>query len=399
MGEKDEAKKGDDGGGKKDDGTKTVVLKLDLHCKGCSKKVKRAVSHFEGVVDVKADATSNKLTVTGSVDPTNLRDRVEGKTGKKVEILSPQTPAKTDSAGGGKGGDSKKAADKTAAKDGDKTEPKPVPLSTLVLKIPLHCNGCAQKIKRVINKMKGVDSVDMDEAKDLVTVKGTMEAKELVEYLKDKLKRNVEVVAPRGEEGGGKKKDKEVKKNEGGGEKEKQGGGEKKDKESGGDEKKEGGGGNDKKEGSSGEKKDGGGSDGKKGDTEKVEAKKMQHYEHPLYPYYNLPMQGQGYVHGGYNMPAYYNQGYNYDHGYSSRGYTTNEGYTTQVYANQSYMTPSYTHTYPNHDHVAEYSHQPQAMYYNAPPQGQYLPAPPPPTYVHAPQIFSDENPNACSVM
>ncbi|CAI9782118.1 unnamed protein product [Fraxinus pennsylvanica] len=36
------------GGGKKDDGSSTVVLKLDLNCKGCAKKVKHSVCYFEG---------------------------------------------------------------------------------------------------------------------------------------------------------------------------------------------------------------------------------------------------------------------------------------------------------------------------------------------------------------
>lgn len=37
-----------DGGGKKDDSPITV-LKLDLHCEGCAKKVKRSVRQFEGL--------------------------------------------------------------------------------------------------------------------------------------------------------------------------------------------------------------------------------------------------------------------------------------------------------------------------------------------------------------
>lgn len=41
-------KKAADGGGKKDDGAATVVLKLDLHCEGCAKKVRRSISHLEG---------------------------------------------------------------------------------------------------------------------------------------------------------------------------------------------------------------------------------------------------------------------------------------------------------------------------------------------------------------
>lgn len=41
-------KKAADAGGKKDGGPTTIVLKLDLHCEGCAKKVRRSISHFEG---------------------------------------------------------------------------------------------------------------------------------------------------------------------------------------------------------------------------------------------------------------------------------------------------------------------------------------------------------------
>lgn len=37
-----------EGGAKKAEPSMTVVLKLDLHCEGCSKKVRRSVSHLEG---------------------------------------------------------------------------------------------------------------------------------------------------------------------------------------------------------------------------------------------------------------------------------------------------------------------------------------------------------------
>lgn len=47
--------------------------------------------------------------------------------------------------------------------------------------------------------------MDVYAAKDLVTVKGTMDVKELAPYLKEKLKRSVEVVLPNKEDDGDKK--------------------------------------------------------------------------------------------------------------------------------------------------------------------------------------------------
>uniref|UniRef100_A0A804HMV3 HMA domain-containing protein n=1 Tax=Musa acuminata subsp. malaccensis TaxID=214687 RepID=A0A804HMV3_MUSAM len=118
------------------------------------------------------------------------------------------------------------------------------PVSTVVLKIRLHCDGCIHRIKKNIYKIKGVQEVTVDAAKDLVTVRGTMDAKTLRAVLKDKLKRGVEVVPPKkhaGSGGGG-----DEKKDKGGD----GGGGEKREEDGGGGEKKEkeGGGGAEKKE-------------------------------------------------------------------------------------------------------------------------------------------------------
>jgi len=53
---------------------------------------------FAGVETVKVDTAGNKVTVTGNVDPTRIKERVEFKTKKKVEIVSPQ-PKKDAAAG------------------------------------------------------------------------------------------------------------------------------------------------------------------------------------------------------------------------------------------------------------------------------------------------------------
>ena len=39
---------------------------------------------------MKADCATNKLTVTGKVDPSGLREKLEQKIKKKVELVSPQ---------------------------------------------------------------------------------------------------------------------------------------------------------------------------------------------------------------------------------------------------------------------------------------------------------------------
>ncbi|MFS8012116.1 putative heavy metal-associated domain, HMA, heavy metal-associated domain superfamily [Helianthus anomalus] len=271
---------------------------------------------------VKADTAGNKLTVTGNVDPTRIKERVEYRTRKKTEILSPQPKKDVEK----KETPPEKTADD---KKSDDNKPKEPPQSTMVvLKIPLHCDGCIHKIKRVISKVDGVHSVIPDSGKDLVMVEGTMNVKELIPHLKEKLKRKVDIVPPKTE-----------------------------DKDKGGDTK------DDKKEKGEGDgdtKAVVGGGDGGENKSKGIEVvNKLEYHGHNPHTY-TMQM---------YN-PSYYNQ----DYGPSS----SNHGYVYQGY---------------NHGYAMEYSHTP--------------PLPPPPMYVNDPRgmyqpetgMFSDENPNACSVM
>ncbi|TVU26805.1 hypothetical protein EJB05_29369, partial [Eragrostis curvula] len=121
----------------------------------------------------------------------------------------------------------------------------------VTLKIRLHCDGCIDRIKRRIYKIEdsfppgttnwskdsidtivflasGVKDVAADAAKDLVKVTGTMDVAALSAYLREKLNRPVEAIAP-GKDGGGDKKD-DGKKDRGAGDGKKHGGGEEKDK-------------------------------------------------------------------------------------------------------------------------------------------------------------------------
>ncbi|XP_042056927.1 heavy metal-associated isoprenylated plant protein 3-like [Salvia splendens] len=313
MGEKDEEKKvAAEGGGKKEEaGPIEVVLKLDLHCEGCAKKVKRAVSHFEGVEKVKTDCEAKKLTVSGNVDPAALRKMVEHKTKKKVELISPQPkkPAAVD-----KKADEKKAEEKK----GDEKKPKERAVSTVVMKVRLHCDGCAHKMKRVIMKhIDGVHSVKTDLAKDLVTVTGTVNEKELTSYLKEKLNRGVEIVPPpKKDDASGDKKEK------------------------------------DKKEGGS-DKKGAGSKGGDESKGAKVEVNKMEYRSSNLQTHYAMPIYNQNYYNQDYGLPVNHYQDYPPSQGYGNTG------------------------------HVVQYA------------QG---PPPPPPTYMND-QMFSDENPNGCSLM
>ncbi|KAH7864465.1 hypothetical protein Vadar_029863 [Vaccinium darrowii] len=201
-----------DGGENKDGGVPTVVLKVDLHCEGCETKIKKCIRSFKGVEWVKgSDDGSNKLTVIGNVDPVNLREMLEKKTKKKVELVSPQP--KKDKGKDKDGGDNKQE------KKPEKEKLKEIPVTTAVMKLNLHCQGCIQKLRKAVAKTKGFHDMSVDEEKNLITVKGAIDMKALAESLKVKLKKPVEIVPPK------KEKEKDKDKNGGGSENKEKGGG------------------------------------------------------------------------------------------------------------------------------------------------------------------------------
>ncbi|XP_022144703.1 heavy metal-associated isoprenylated plant protein 5-like [Momordica charantia] len=110
-----------DGGAKKEDGggAITAIYKIDMHCEGCAKKIKRAVRHVKDVETVKADCGANKLTVIGKMDVIAVKEKLELKTKKKVELISPQPKkdAAAAAAAGEKKADEKKPEEKKAPEE------------------------------------------------------------------------------------------------------------------------------------------------------------------------------------------------------------------------------------------------------------------------------------------
>ncbi|XP_015056565.1 heavy metal-associated isoprenylated plant protein 3-like [Solanum pennellii] len=323
-------------GEKKNDGNLTVVLKSDFHCEGCVTKVVKAIKSVGGVEKVTCDADSKKLTVIGKVDPVMLKEKVEQKTHKNVELVSP-VPKKDGKGKGGGGGDSaggageekkkqNKEKDAKENKGGEdkKTKEKEPPITTAVLKVHLHCQGCVQKISKIVTKCKGYKEMKIDKQKDLVTVTGSMNTKELVEMLKKHLKKEVEIV-PQKKEGGGDNNKKEK-------------GGDNNKKEKGGD-----GGGENGKGGNGGGKGKGKGGEGKVKDE----------------------------VGGGGG-----------DGGFGGGEMIMNSNVGNGMQMMQQQVQFGYPYPY---------------MYGPVYPADQFQN--PYPVSVHAPQLFSDENPNACSIM
>ncbi|XP_058734970.1 heavy metal-associated isoprenylated plant protein 3-like [Vicia villosa] len=275
-----------------------TVLKVSMHCDGCASKIIKHLRSIKGVEAVKAESETGKVTVVGKVDPVKVRDNLAEKIKKKVELISPQpkkeNKKETET-------NNKNNSDEKKKTDEKKTNEKES-VTTSVLKMLLHCQGCVDKIGKIVLKTKGVLEMGVDKEKDTVTVKGTMDVKKLVENLQEKLKRKVEVVPPKKDKEGG-----------GGGEKEGGGGG--------------GGGGGKKKNKGGG----GGGGDGGEGGENKNEGGEVMKMEYMI----QQPFGYYGYGNGNV------------------------EGYNEQVYLN---LLHNHMHTQP-------------------------------------PQMFSDENPNACNVM
>ncbi|KAI0500538.1 hypothetical protein KFK09_018752 [Dendrobium nobile] len=176
------------------DGPIIVVLKVEMHCEDCAMQVRRSVKGLKGVEAAASDILESKLTVIGKVDPLELRGHVESKTHKKVELIYPATIAVKKEAEGHVGVKAEKPDKEKDLKNADGNRPNGPSATSVVLKVQLHCKGCTQRIIKQIYKIKGVDSVSVDSAKDLVTVNGTMDVKNLPGFLTAKLRKTVEVV-------------------------------------------------------------------------------------------------------------------------------------------------------------------------------------------------------------
>lgn len=98
---------------------------------------------FEGVGDVKTDCATNKLTVNGKVDPAGLREKLEQKIKKKVELVSPQP--KKDGGGGGDKKSDDKAEKKPEEKKASADDKKPKEVKQNKIKLKILCDICTRR--------------------------------------------------------------------------------------------------------------------------------------------------------------------------------------------------------------------------------------------------------------
>ncbi|GFP94327.1 heavy metal-associated isoprenylated plant protein 26, partial [Phtheirospermum japonicum] len=151
------------------------VLFVDLHCVGCAKKIERSILKIRGVEGVSIDMSKNEVTIKGIVEPQAVCSRIMKKTKRKAKVLSPLP----------------------------EVEGAPMPevvasqvsgLTTVELNVNMHCEACAQQLKKKILKMKGVRTAETELSTSKVTVTGTMNADRLVEYVYRRTKKQAKIV-------------------------------------------------------------------------------------------------------------------------------------------------------------------------------------------------------------
>ncbi|KAJ8562617.1 hypothetical protein K7X08_031069 [Anisodus acutangulus] len=170
---KEEEKKGEEKKEeKKEDEVQEIVLKVDMHCEACARKVARALKGFQGVEEVTADSKAGKVVVKGkNADPLKVCERIQKKSGRKVELISPLPKPPEEIK---KDEDLKK---EELPKEEKKDEPPPV--ITVKMTVQMHCDACGHVLQKRIRKIKGVESVTTDLGNNQVIVKGVIDPEKL----------------------------------------------------------------------------------------------------------------------------------------------------------------------------------------------------------------------------
>ncbi|XP_061954538.1 heavy metal-associated isoprenylated plant protein 7-like [Populus nigra] len=181
---KEEAKEEEKKEEKKEEEPPEIVLKVDMHCEACARKVARALKGFEGVEEVTTDSKASKVVVKGKkANPIKVCERLRKKNWRKVELISPLP----------KPPEENKEENKDPPKEEEKKD-EPPPIVTVVLNVRMYCEACAQLLQKRIRKIKGVESVETDLANGQVIVKGVVDPSKLVDDVYKKTGKQASIV-------------------------------------------------------------------------------------------------------------------------------------------------------------------------------------------------------------
>ncbi|XP_030517748.1 heavy metal-associated isoprenylated plant protein 9-like [Rhodamnia argentea] len=154
-----------------------VVLYIDLHCVGCAKKIEKLIMKIRGVEAVVIDMAQNQVTLKGVVDPQVACNMIMKRTKRRVKVISPSLPAAEGEAAAPQLGSSQVCGS-----------------TTVELNVNMHCEACAEQLKRKILKMRGVQTAATELSTGKVTVTGTMEADKLVDYVYRRTRKQARIV-------------------------------------------------------------------------------------------------------------------------------------------------------------------------------------------------------------
>ncbi|MCD9646810.1 hypothetical protein HAX54_036993 [Datura stramonium] len=153
----------------------------------CIVPVKVVLKEFSNaftICMIEENDTVYKVTMAGKFDPFKLRQKMEKKLKKTVKLISPKL-------------------DKVEIGIEQKHKCKELPQTTAVLKLPLNCDACNEKIHKIITRTRGCRNMKMNWEKNLVTVTGTIDVKSLAESLRYHLRKDVEILTEKDVGGGG----------------------------------------------------------------------------------------------------------------------------------------------------------------------------------------------------
>ncbi|XP_020085053.1 heavy metal-associated isoprenylated plant protein 4-like [Ananas comosus] len=157
----------------------TIVYRLHIHCDECARVVERHITQHEGVRKVEIDSAKGLVTVRGvGIDVTKLKERIERKTRKKIELLSPLP----------------KKEEKKEEKKVEKKEEKKVEIKTINVRVYMHCGRCESFIKEQLLKHKDIYTVKTNREKHICTITGVIEEKKLIEYIRATTRKHGEII-------------------------------------------------------------------------------------------------------------------------------------------------------------------------------------------------------------
>ncbi|KAH0991955.1 hypothetical protein GBA52_003438 [Prunus armeniaca] len=158
--------------------SKEIVLRVLMHCEGCKSKVSKCLKGVDGIEDVTVDYANQRVVVKGKkANPLKVLERLQKKYSSNAELISP-----------------KPKPENKEKKEPQKKEEAQPQVKVVVLKMLMHCEGCANDIKKYLEKMKGVLSVEANMESSRVTVRGVVDPPKLIEYIKNQLGKHAEIV-------------------------------------------------------------------------------------------------------------------------------------------------------------------------------------------------------------